>query len=102
MNISVPEDRAKQCLPASISTLPQGDLRDTQFIMSHGHLPAPTKAFVADVTPGKTAFWGGVLGQQPHLFLEWKQFPWRSPSQDKHEAAPENTLTDTAPSDLIR
>ena len=61
MNISVPEDRAKQCRPASISTLPQGDLRDTQFIMSHGHLPAPTKAFVADVTPGKTAFWGGGL-----------------------------------------
>lgn len=49
-------------LPAPISASPQRGLLDARVTVSHTHLPASTKAFVAGVTPGiKTAFlW--VLG----------------------------------------
>lgn len=48
-----PPSRGHRTLPPPISASPHRGLLDTRFTVSHKHLPASTKAFVAGVTPGK-------------------------------------------------
>lgn len=53
---TIPKQRAKKRLPATISAPPLEGSKGHKATMSHNHLPASTKASVAGVTPGKTVF----------------------------------------------
>lgn len=96
IRVSTPEERAEKRLLATIAASPQRPLRDTPFIRSHSPLPAPTR--LLELVPPQEKLQSSVRQLClfcEHLKIKWQQFPQRSPSQAKHEAAQENVLLDS-------